>query len=369
LNTVKEQRVDGSWSITNYNKMLLRCTLMGFERNYQIKIPTKQLINRNISTLNHSKINPWSITGFSDAEASFIISIYKNKNSNSKLKWRVTPNFSIHIHIKDIAVLEVIKNTLGVGKVIKNSSSTAVFRVDNIQELQTIVDHFNMYPLISAKITDFLLFKQCYNFIKQKQHLTQEGLEKIVALKCNLNKGLSDDLMKAFPNIVPTVIPPYKFKGIPNPFWISAFVSGNSTFNISLEKNNNNKIGHRVQLIFSTCLNIRDKELLIGIAKYLKILEESKQSNLYFNKNITEKYIYDSEKRETTLLEIKNYYDIEKKIIPFFNDYPMLGMKSLEFYDFKKVAKLMLNQEHLTESGFSEIKKIVEKRNLDRNNL
>jgi len=90
-----------------------------------------------------------------------------------------------------------------VGKVRKNSNNTAIFRVDNIQELQVILDHFNKYPLISAKISDFLLFKQCYNLIKQKQHLTQAGLEQILALKCNLNKGLTDDLKEAFPNIVP----------------------------------------------------------------------------------------------------------------------------------------------------------------------
>ena len=44
-NFVKEQRVDGSWSIAKSNHMLLRCTLMGFERNYQIKIPANQLNN------------------------------------------------------------------------------------------------------------------------------------------------------------------------------------------------------------------------------------------------------------------------------------------------------------------------------------
>ena len=57
-NTVKEQRVDGSWC----NKPLhLRCTLMDFERNYQIKIPSKQL-NKNIknfsSLVTNYKINP-----------------------------------------------------------------------------------------------------------------------------------------------------------------------------------------------------------------------------------------------------------------------------------------------------------------------
>jgi hypothetical protein len=105
-----------------------------------------------------------------------------------------------------------------VGKVRKNSETTAVFRVDNLQELQVIIDHFKKYPLVSFKNSDFLLFEQCYNLIKQKEHLTQTGLEKILALKYNLNKGLPLNLKFAFPNIVPIERPEYKFNSIPNPF-------------------------------------------------------------------------------------------------------------------------------------------------------
>jgi hypothetical protein len=57
-NTVKEQRVDGSWCF-NHKLMHLRCTLMGFERNYQIKIQSKQLNIKNFSTFNSSSlVNP-----------------------------------------------------------------------------------------------------------------------------------------------------------------------------------------------------------------------------------------------------------------------------------------------------------------------
>jgi hypothetical protein len=61
--SVKEQRVDGSCCICSLfiSSMQLRCTLMGFERNYQVKIPSKQLNKnkRNYSTLvKNSKINP-----------------------------------------------------------------------------------------------------------------------------------------------------------------------------------------------------------------------------------------------------------------------------------------------------------------------
>jgi hypothetical protein len=51
LKFVKEQRVDGSWYKGFFNPMYLRCTLMGFERNYQIKIPSKQLNIRNYSSI------------------------------------------------------------------------------------------------------------------------------------------------------------------------------------------------------------------------------------------------------------------------------------------------------------------------------
>jgi len=43
--SVKEQRVDGSWLLTNKAQVNnLRYTLMGFERNYQVRILSKQLI-------------------------------------------------------------------------------------------------------------------------------------------------------------------------------------------------------------------------------------------------------------------------------------------------------------------------------------
>lgn len=245
------------------------------------------------------------------------------------------------------------------GKVRQNSSSTAVFRVDNIQEIQVIVDHFTRYPLIGFKFSEFLLFKQCYDLIKQKQHLTKEGLEKIVVLKYNLNKGLTDVLLEAYPNIVTIPTPHYNFNGIPNPYWISGFVSGDSTFCVSIEKSSENKLGHRVRLIFGTCLHIRDRELLIGIANYFNILN---------NNLMASKYIYDSKPRETSVLQIKNNTNIINKIIPFFDQYPILGIKSLDFSEFKKVAELMTNKEHLTESGFIEIIKIVQQMNLDRNN-
>jgi hypothetical protein len=85
---VKEQRIDGSWLLKNWAEGIrsLRYILMGFERNYQVKVLTNQLWNKFYSTLNDQKLNPWFITGFADAEGSFIISIYKDIKKSIEMK-------------------------------------------------------------------------------------------------------------------------------------------------------------------------------------------------------------------------------------------------------------------------------------------
>ena len=76
---VKEQRVDGSWFLAKKARSL-RYTLMGSESCYQVKILSKQLNNRNFSILlaKQPKLKPWFITGFTDGEGSFSITIYKD---------------------------------------------------------------------------------------------------------------------------------------------------------------------------------------------------------------------------------------------------------------------------------------------------
>jgi hypothetical protein len=82
---------------------------MGFERNYQFKIPSNQLNKAPFSTsVQNPDLNPWFVTGFCYAEACFSISI--RPNSNMKTNWRVSPSFLIKLHIKDNAILEKIRH-------------------------------------------------------------------------------------------------------------------------------------------------------------------------------------------------------------------------------------------------------------------
>ena len=91
---VKEQRIDGSYFGKMNRTLKLRYILMDCESSYQIKIPSKQLKSRrDISTLitmpslsssEETQINPWFLTGFTDAEGCFMIKTEHNLNLKFK---------------------------------------------------------------------------------------------------------------------------------------------------------------------------------------------------------------------------------------------------------------------------------------------
>ena len=100
--------------------------------------------------------------------------------------------------------------------------------------------------------------------MKNKEHLTVKGLNKIVGLKEKMNLGISPDLKKAFPD---------------RSFWLCSY-------------------------------------------------------------------------------KISASLDIETKIVPFFQKYPIQGVKSLDFQDFCKVVELIKEKRHLIKEGLEQISKI-----------
>jgi hypothetical protein len=63
---------------------------------------------------------------------------------------------------------------------------------------------------------------------------------------------------------------------------------------------------------------------------------------------------------------IYRFEDIYNKIIPIFNKYPILGVKSLDFKDFCKAAELINKKAHLTLEGLDKISKIKSNMNTGR---
>lgn len=80
------------------------------------------------------------------------------KNSETKIEWSVEAIFSICLHQKDIAILELIKQYFGgIGTFTKAGKNTIHYRVVSIDKLiNIIIPHFVKYPLITQKRADFI---------------------------------------------------------------------------------------------------------------------------------------------------------------------------------------------------------------------
>lgn len=125
---------------------------------------------RNKPSNKLNSIHPWFITGFTDAEGSFMVSIIRS--STHRTGWEIQLCFQIRIHKRDLALLENIQASLGgIGR-ITFEKDLCVFRVRTLNQIFSLIDFFDLYPLITQKKADYLLFKQVALIRKQKQHLT-----------------------------------------------------------------------------------------------------------------------------------------------------------------------------------------------------
>ena len=290
-----------------------------------------------------------------DGESSFYISIHKS--NNLKTGWSVKAVFEIHLHIKDKALLEMIQASLGgVGNITTRDNQVS-FKV-YYKDLAVLMDHLGNYPLITKKRSDFELFKRVLQLVNRQEHLTSEGLREIVSIKASMNKGLSEDLQIAFPNVIPVSRPIVNVPTISDPNWLAGFVSGEGCFSIHVEKSTSTKTGSRVWSRFQITQHSRDEQLMKSLQEYLGCGRYYSKSN-----------------KDLGDFLVTRLSDITDKIIPktaggrlgfsrlagletLFEKYPIFGVKTLDFRDFCKASKLIKDKTHLTESGLDKIRLI-----------
>nr|UYL26215.1 LAGLIDADG endonuclease [Cordyceps militaris] len=297
-----------------------------------------KIFQRYYSNKNQS-LKPYWITGFADGESSF--SIRTTVDNSRKINIRVLPIFSIELHKKDVEVLQKIKEFFGAGSIIfrtRDGVTTVIYSVQDYDSLVSkIIPHFVNYPLITQKQRDFLFFKEIVELMSKKEHLTKEGLLKILSLKNSMGKGLNTSIKKLYPNITKLSIPSITTnQSIKSVWWLIGFVDAEGCFYIKIAKSN------QISLVFSLSQHNRDIKLFYIIKDYIKcgIIEQPKT-------------------REDVRLVVYNLNNLTQNIIPIL-DNNLITQKRYEFNKFKNVSLLMLNKEHLTEEGR---KTIIEEKN------
>jgi len=126
-----------------------------------------------------------------DAEGSFFTSIFKS--NTYKLGWYLKTNFAIGFGKNELSLLLQIQEFFGgIGSIIINKNENMViFSVRKIEDLiNIIIPHFEKYPLLTKKAADFILFKQIIELMKNKEHLSINGLPSGLWLElCVLKQG------------------------------------------------------------------------------------------------------------------------------------------------------------------------------------
>lgn len=192
--------------------------------------------------------------------------------------------------------------------------------------INIIIPHFQKYPLLGVKYVDFQLWVMCVNLIAKKEHLTSEGLAKIISIKSALNKGLSDELKLIFKDIKPLERPEYKISdNLLNPYWVSGFSEGDSSFQVSVSNTTN-----QVRVIYNINLHQRDLPLILKIQEFFG--GAGKISNY---KNAVQ-YV------------IASIKCTDKIIIPHFDTFHLKGNKLDNYLIWKEIACLVRDKAHLS---------------------
>jgi hypothetical protein len=205
---------------------------------------------------------------------------------------------------------------------------------------RVIIPHFKAYPLLTQKGADFMLFEQIVELMSSGVHLTDDGLQQIVNIKSSMNLGVSNVIKSKFPLTVPVERLIIQTANIPDPQWISGFVSGEGNFYCGIRESQN-QLSNKVSLKFTISQHARDIQLLKLIMNYFS------SGRLDVVPNIT-----------VVNLVMERFSDLNDQIIPFFNNYPILTLKNLDYLDWCRIAKLRSERVHLTFEGLEEIKKI-----------
>jgi LAGLIDADG endonuclease len=222
------------------------------------------------------------------------------------------------LHNRDLSLLlQLQKNLEGIGSIHINSTLNKVnLSVDSKQDLTKLINHLEKYPLLTQKGADFILFKEVVKLMKTKDHLSIEGLKKIINIKASMNLGLSDFLKSEFNNINPVERQIINTEDIPDSNWIAGFATGEGNFDVRITQQSTNKIGYRIQLRFRISQHERDLQLMEHLMKYLGTGK-----------------IYKYSGKSAIVLTIFQFSDITKIIIPFFEKNPILGIKLFDYLD------------------------------------
>lgn len=313
----------------------------GFVRPYGLEFTRNIHLTRSLSSSpiavsgKETQLLPNFVTGLYDAEGSFMISIRKIKN-----KWRVQAFCKIGFHTRDLPLIISLQEYFGgTGyRTTDHKRKIVQYHISTIEDIVNIViPHFQKYPLQTEKFVDYDLWEQCIKIIKDKDHLTEEGMNKIVSLKSALNLGLTDELKAGFANVEKMSRPIHKENHSPlDPDWVSGFTEGDGSFFFSVSTQTG-------QVLASYKIHIHSRDAFV--LSRIKDFFGSIGGKLFFSSH-----------QDMVSYRVTAIKDLINVIIPHFEKYELKGDKLSSYLIWKEVVRLIESKAHLTPDGKITIK-------------
>jgi hypothetical protein len=285
-------------------------------------------------------LHPYFVTGFTDAEGSFMVSITKPEHRKS---WAISCRFVIRLHLAELPLLLKVQEFFGgIGFIHKDFKGNKVsYNVTDLNHLvNVIIPHFNSYPMFTQKHLDYILWSKIVNLMFNKEHLNEKGLDKIISLKASLNNKLTPSLQSAFPNVIPADRGEMKIlTEITEPQWLVGFITGDGSFSAS-SKDTKRK-AFRVRFIITQ--HAKDLELLKVIKSYFGGIGGINKNGDCYN------------------YEVGSYKDCYNYILTFLleNSIPSEALKYQNFKIWEEILSIVVSGDHNTETGISRINALL----------
>lgn len=145
-------------------------------------------IKMNFTKNNTNDFNNHWLAGFADADGSFQIKTLKRPIRN---KMEVRLNFQIDQ--KSNQILKNIKDYIGGNIGYRESQGTYYYGSTSFGSAKNVINYFDIYHLQSRKYISYLRWRKVYILIQNKEHLTEKGLVKVLALKHILNNPYGEN--------------------------------------------------------------------------------------------------------------------------------------------------------------------------------
>lgn len=138
---------------------------------------------RPVFQVSTEPLNPYWVSGFSEGDASFFVSISEKSNY-------VRMFYSIKLNNRETPLIVKIQEFFkGMGFITHDKDNMVRYTLASIKIInETIIPIFDTHRFSGNKLSNYLIWKEILRLVNSKAHLTVEGLDKIRDLKSTLNQ-------------------------------------------------------------------------------------------------------------------------------------------------------------------------------------